>query len=105
MHNVITDNYKKIRPEYQPTTVWMSELKQCLKWLPPAFTQAETSMPLMHSCSNDGLIYIGPLSSDAMFELVELNDACFVCLLLQDASHTSLSVCVNVGSGHFVHCF
>ena len=27
MHNVITDNCKKIRPEYQPTTVQMSELK------------------------------------------------------------------------------
>jgi len=27
MHNVITDNCKKIRPEYQPTAVQMSELK------------------------------------------------------------------------------
>jgi len=31
MHNVITDNCKKIRPEYQPTTVQMSELKAVLE--------------------------------------------------------------------------
>jgi len=31
MHNVITDNCKKIRPEYQPTTVQMSELKEVLE--------------------------------------------------------------------------
>ena len=31
MHNVITDNCKKIRPEYQPTTVRMSELKAVLE--------------------------------------------------------------------------
>jgi len=30
-HNIITDNCKKIRPEYQPTTVWMSELKAVLE--------------------------------------------------------------------------
>jgi len=31
MHNVITDNCKKIRPEYQPTTGQMSELRAVLK--------------------------------------------------------------------------
>jgi len=31
MHNVVTDNCKKIRPKYQPTTVWMSELKAVLE--------------------------------------------------------------------------
>jgi len=31
MHNVITDNCKKIRLEYQPTTVRMSELKAVLE--------------------------------------------------------------------------
>ena len=41
----------------------------------------------MHSCSNDGVIQLGPLSSDAMFEVVEISDACFVHLLLQDAPH------------------
>jgi len=30
-HNVITDNCKKIRPEYQPITVRMSELKAVLE--------------------------------------------------------------------------
>ena len=27
----------------------------------------------MHSCSNDGVIQLGPFSSDAMFEVVEIN--------------------------------
>ena len=31
MHNVITDNCKKIRLEYQQTTVQMSELKAVLE--------------------------------------------------------------------------
>jgi len=31
MHNVITDNCKKIRPEYQPKTIRMSELKAVLE--------------------------------------------------------------------------
>jgi len=31
MHNVITDNCKKIRPVYRPTTVQMSELKTVLE--------------------------------------------------------------------------
>ena len=42
----------------------------------------------MHSCSNDGVIQLGLLSSDAMFEIVKISDACFVHLLLQDAPHT-----------------
>jgi len=52
-------------------------------------TSWKMSTPLMHSSSsNDGVIQLGPLSSDAMFEVVEISDACFVHLLLQDASHT-----------------
>jgi len=31
MHNIITDNCRKIRPEYQPTTARMSELKAVLE--------------------------------------------------------------------------
>ena len=27
----------------------------------------------MHSCSNNGVIQLGPLSSEAMFEVVEIN--------------------------------
>jgi len=89
MHNVITDNCKKIKPEYQPTTVQMSELKTVLKMNTTHLHASwKTSTPLMHSCSNDGVIQLGPLSSDAMFEIVEISDACFVHLLLQDASHT-----------------
>ena len=44
----------------------------------------------MHSCSNDGAIQLGPLSSDAMFEVVEISDACFVHLLLQDVPHAEV---------------
>ena len=46
MHNVITDNFKKI-----------------------------------------SVIQLGPLSSDAMFEVVEISDACFVHILLQYTPH------------------
>jgi len=31
----------------------------------------------MHSCSNDGMIELGPLSSDVMFEVIEISGACF----------------------------
>ena len=41
MYNVITDNCKKIRSEYQPTTVRMSELKTVLVMTTTPFTQAE----------------------------------------------------------------
>jgi len=34
-----------------------------------------------HSCSNDGVIQLGPLGSDVMFEVAESSDACFVHLL------------------------
>jgi len=66
----------------------MSELKAMLKMTTTRLhTSWKTSTPLMHSCSNDGVIKLGPLSSDAMFEVVEISDACFVHLLLQDAPH------------------
>jgi len=88
MHNVITDNCKKIRPEYQLTIVQMSELKAMLEITTiHLHTSWKTLTPLMHSCSNDGVIQLVPLSSDAMFEVVEISDACFVHLLLQDAPH------------------
>ena len=62
-------------------------------------------MPLTHSCSSDGVIQLGSLGSDAMFEVVEVSDACFVHLFLQDVPHAvcSLSACVKVGGGHFEH--
>jgi len=43
--------------------------------------------PLTHSFSNDGVIQLGPVSSDsdAMLEVVEISDACFVHFLLQYA--------------------
>jgi len=88
MHNVITDNCKKIRPEYQPTTVRTSELKAVLEMTTARLhTSWKTSTPLTHSCSNDGMIQHGPLSSDAMFEFIKISDACFVHLLFQDALH------------------
>jgi len=45
--------------------------------------------PLTHSCSSDGVIQLSRLrsGSDAMFEVVEISDACFVHLLLQYAPH------------------
>ena len=88
MYNLIlTDNCKKIRPEYQLTTVQMSELKAVLEMITTClYTSWKTSTPLTH-CSNDGVIQLGPLSSDVMFEVVEITDACFVHLLLQDAPH------------------
>jgi len=50
-------------------------------------TSWKTSTLLTHSCSNDGVIQLGPLGSDAMFEIVEISDAGIVHLLLQDAPH------------------
>jgi len=67
----------------------MSELKAVLKMTTARLhTSLKTSMPLTHSCSNDGVIQLGPLSSEAMFQVVKITDACFVHLLLQDALHT-----------------
>ena len=92
-HNVITDNCKKIGPEYQPTTVRMSELKAVLEMTTTRLhTSWRTSTPLTHSCSNGGVIQLGPLSSDAMFEVVDISDACFVHLLLRDAPHSVVMV-------------
>jgi len=66
----------------------MSELKAVLEMTTTRLhTCQKTSTPLTHSCSNDGVIQLGPLSSDAMFEVVEISYACFVHLLLQDVPH------------------
>jgi len=66
----------------------MSELKAVLEMTTISLHRSwKTSMPLTHSCSNDGVIPFGPLSSDAMFEVVEISDACFVHLLVQDAPY------------------
>jgi len=92
MHNVITDDCKKSRPEYQLTTVRMSELKAVLEMTTTRLhTGWKTSTPLMDSCSNDGVIQLGPLSSDAMFQVVEISDVFFTHLLLQDAPHTGVN--------------
>jgi len=50
-------------------------------------TSGKTPMPQTHSCSDDDMMQLGPLcsDSDAMFEVVEISDACFVHLLLQYA--------------------
>ena len=45
------------------------------------------TMPLTNSCSNHGVIQVGPLDSDAMFEVVEISDAWFVHHLLQYSPH------------------
>jgi len=52
-------------------------------------TSWKMTAPLTHSCSNDGVTQLGSLGSgsDAMFEVVEVSDACFVHLLLQYILH------------------
>jgi len=52
-------------------------------------TDWKTTTPLTQSCSDDGMIQLGPLGSDsdATFEVVGISDACFVHLLLQYAPH------------------
>jgi len=46
-----------------------------------------TTTHLHTTFSNDGMIQLGPLSSDATFEVDEIIDACLIHLLLQDARH------------------
>jgi len=66
----------------------MSELKAVLEMTTARHdTSWKMATPLMHSCSNDYVTQLGLLGSDsdAMFEVVEISDACFVHLLLQYA--------------------
>jgi len=68
----------------------MSELKAVLEMTTArADTSWKTATPLTHSCSNEDVTQLGPLGSDsdAMFEVTDSSDACFVHLLLQYASH------------------
>jgi len=70
----------------------MSELKAVLKITTAVpDISLKTTTPLMHSCNNDGVIQLGPLSSDAMFEVDEISDACFVHLLLQYDPHAAVN--------------
>jgi len=52
-------------------------------------TSGKTATPLTPSCSNNGVILLGPLGSDSdsMFEVVKISDACFLHLLLQYVPH------------------
>jgi len=40
-------------------------------------TSGKTTTPLTHSCSNHGVIQVGPLGSDTMFEVVKISDVYF----------------------------
>jgi len=62
----------------------LSELKAVLEMTTTTRpdTSYKTTTPLTHSCNNDGVTQLVPYSSDAMFEVVEISDACFVHLLL-----------------------
>jgi len=78
-HSVITDNCKKIRPEYQPATVRFdymqtmktskatvitrntSELKAVFEMTAVHPGSSGKTTPLTHSCSNHGVIQVGPL--------------------------------------------
>jgi len=46
------------------------------------------TVSLMHISCNDGVVQLNPLGSYAVFEFVEVSDACFVHLVLQYFSHT-----------------
>jgi len=62
----------------------MSQLKAVLEMTTNhPDTSWKTTTPLMHS--DDSVIQLGPLGSDAMFDVVEISDACFVHFLLQYA--------------------
>jgi len=64
----------------------VSELKAVLEMTTARpDTSRKTTTPLTQSCSNDGLIELGLLDSNAIFGVVEISDACFVHLLLQYA--------------------
>jgi len=94
-HNVITDNFKEIRPEYQLLDSTSERRLQMLQ-LSQKYnvrikssarndhrspdTSWKTATPLTHSCSNEDVTQLDPLGfdSDAMFEVVEISDACFV---------------------------
>jgi len=68
----------------------MSELKAVLEMTTAhPDTRLKTATPLTNSCNNDDVTQLGPLGSDsdAMFEVVEISDACFVHLLLRYAPH------------------
>ena len=59
-------------------------------------SSGKMTTPLTHSYSNHCVIQVGPLSSDAMFEVVEISDACFVHLLLQYAPSLSCQPDINL---------
>ena len=50
-------------------------------------TNRKTTTPLTHSCSNHGVIQVGPLDSVLMRCVRSSSDVCFVHLPLQYASH------------------
>jgi len=67
-----------------------SELKSVLEMtIARPDTSRKTATPLTHSYSSDDVTQLGPLGSDsdAMFEVVEISDACFVHLFSQYAPH------------------
>jgi len=50
-----------------------------------------------HSCSNNSnVIQHGPFDSDAMLEIVEISDVCFVHLFLQNAQHAVVKQLANL---------
>jgi len=98
-HHVITDNCRPEQQLFDSTSKrrlqrlqycknTMSALKAELQMTTTRpDTSWKTTTPLTHSCRNEGVIQLSPLGSDsdAMFEVVEISDACFVHLLLQYA--------------------
>jgi len=88
-HNVLTDNCKKIRPEYQQLANkcfkdcsyyknTMLSLKAVLKMITAWPDTSWKTMSPTYSCSNDGVIHLGPFASYAMFEVMKISGACFL---------------------------
>ena len=40
-----------------------------------------STTPLTNDCHNDGIIQLGPLHSQSLFQFIQISDACFVHLL------------------------
>jgi len=54
-------------------------------------TSLRVTTPQTQSCRNDGVIQLDSLSSDAIFEVIEISDACFAYILFQYAPHAAVN--------------
>jgi len=59
-----TSDWRLPRPQYRKNTMWESKEVLEMTTARPN-TSWKTATPLTHSCNNDGVIQLGPLSSDS----------------------------------------